>query len=101
MMIAVTSTIAGEGKTFVSINLGGVISFSGKRVVVVDLDMRKPKIHLGFGVENTHGMSTLLIGKDSLDNCIRHSALPGLDFITAGPIPPTPANSSSAPPWAS
>jgi tyrosine-protein kinase Etk/Wzc len=91
MMIAVTSTIAGEGKTFVSINLGGVISFSGKRVVVVDLDMRKPKIHLGFGVENTHGMSTLLIGKDSLDNCIRHSALPGLDFITAGPIPPNPS----------
>ncbi|MBK9628066.1 MAG: hypothetical protein IPO56_10300 [Flavobacteriales bacterium] len=47
--IAITSTISGEGKTFVAINLAGIISFSGKRVIILDLDMRKPKIHLGFG----------------------------------------------------
>ncbi len=89
--IAVTSTISGEGKTFVAINLAGIISFSGKRVIILDLDMRKPKIHLGFGVENISGMSTLLIGKDTMDNCIQHSNLEGLDFITAGPIPPNPS----------
>src|SRR5690606_6838891 len=90
-VIAVTSTISGEGKTFVAINLGGIISFSDKRVVILDLDMRKPTIHLGFGVENIRGMSTLLIGKDQVGDCIQHSAVPGLDFITAGPIPPNPS----------
>ncbi|HNR20863.1 MAG TPA: GNVR domain-containing protein, partial [Bacteroidia bacterium] len=60
-IMAVTSTISGEGKTFNAINLAGVISFSGKKVVILDLDMRKPKIHLGFNVENNRGVSTLLI----------------------------------------
>jgi tyrosine-protein kinase Etk/Wzc len=90
-VMAVTSTISGEGKTFNAINLAGVIAFSGKKVVILDLDMRKPKIHIGFNVENNHGMSTLLIGKDVADDCIMHSSLPNLDFITAGPIPPNPA----------
>ncbi len=89
--IAVTSTISGEGKTFNAINLAGVIAFSGLKVVILDLDMRKPKIHLGFNVENNHGMSTLLIGKDSPEKCILKSSLSNLDFITAGPIPPNPA----------
>ncbi|MEO8588241.1 MAG: polysaccharide biosynthesis tyrosine autokinase, partial [Flavobacteriales bacterium] len=90
-IIAITSTISGEGKTFVAMNLAGIISYSGKRVIILDLDMRKPKIHLGFGVENVRGMSTLLIGKDSLESCIRNSTLENLDFITAGPIPPNPS----------
>jgi capsular exopolysaccharide synthesis family protein len=90
-VVAITSTISGEGKTFVAINLAGIINFNDKRVVILDLDMRKPKIHLGFGVPNTKGMSTLLIDKDDLDSCIQHSSLPGLDFITAGPIPPNPS----------
>ncbi len=90
-VMAVTSTISGEGKTFNAINLAGVIAFSGKKVVILDLDMRKPKIHLGFNVENNHGISTLLIGKDKAEDCIIKSGLPNLDFITAGPIPPNPA----------
>jgi len=90
-VIAVTSTISGEGKTFNAINLAGVIAFSGKKVVILDLDMRKPKIHLGFNVENNHGISTLLIGKDLVEDCIIKSSLANLDFITAGPIPPNPA----------
>ena len=90
-ILAVTSTISGEGKTFNAINLAGVVAFSGKKVIILDLDMRKPKIHIGFNVENERGMSTLLIGKDTVDNCIIHSSLANLDFITAGPIPPNPA----------
>lgn len=89
--IAITSTISGEGKTFVALNLAGIIAFSGKKVVVIDLDMRKPKIHVGFGVDNIKGMSTLLIEKDTIENCILHSEQDGLDFITAGPIPPNPS----------
>ena len=90
-VIAVTSTISGEGKTFIALNLGGIIAFSGKKVIVLDLDMRKPKIHIGFGVNNNEGMSTLLIKKSKLEDCINPSELEGLDFITAGPIPPNPA----------
>ncbi len=90
-VIALTSTISGEGKTFVSINLAGIIAFSGKKVVILDLDMRKPKIHIGFAVENIKGMSTLLIGKDTIENTIQHSSLENLDIITAGPVPPNPS----------
>jgi tyrosine-protein kinase Etk/Wzc len=88
---AVTSTVSGEGKTFVAINLAGIIAFSGKKVVILDLDMRKPKIHHGFKTTNDLGMSTLLINKNTIKECIKHSELDGLDFITAGPIPPNPS----------
>ncbi len=90
-IIALTSTISGEGKTFVAINLAGIIAFSGKRVVIIDLDMRKPKIHIGFGAENSKGMSTLLIGKNTVEETIQKSNLEYLDFITAGPVPPNPS----------
>lgn len=89
--LAVTSTVSGEGKTFVAINLAGIIAYAGKKVIVIDLDMRKPKIHLGFGAENTKGMSTLLIGRDSFEECVQKSTFDNLDFITAGPIPPNPS----------
>lgn len=88
---AITSTISGEGKTFIAINLAGIIAFSGKRVVVLDLDMRKPKIHKGMKLKNDAGMSTILIGKTSVKECIQKSKLDNLDFITAGPIPPNPS----------
>ena len=90
-LLAVTSTVSGEGKTFCAINIAGIIAYSGKKVVILDLDMRKPKIHLGFGVENTLGMSTLLIKSKEISECIHHSELENLDFITSGPIPPNPS----------
>lgn len=90
-LMAITSTISGEGKTFCAINLSGIIAMSGKKVIILDLDMRKPKIHLGFGVKNDKGMSTILIDKDEIKSCIHHSELTNLDFITSGPIPPNPS----------
>lgn len=90
-VMAITSTISGEGKTFCTLNLGGIIAMSGKKVVILDLDMRKPKIHTGFGVKNDKGMSTILIDKDEIRSCIHHSELQNLDFITSGPIPPNPS----------
>ncbi|NDB29449.1 hypothetical protein EB151_07860, partial [archaeon] len=89
--IAITSTISSEGKTFVAINLAGIIAFSGKKVIILDLDMRKPKIHKGFGTTNEIGMSTILIGKHTFKECLKRSALDNLDFITAGPVPPNPS----------
>lgn len=90
-IIAITSTISGEGKTFISINIGGIFAFSGKKVIILDMDMRKPKIHLGFGIDNTKGMSSILIESEAYKDCINKSSLENLDFITAGPIPPNPS----------
>ena len=90
-VITVTSTVGGEGKTFVAVNLAAVIAMANQRVVVLDLDMRKPKIHLAFGAENTVGLSTVLIGKNTVNEVVQLSRIPNLDFITAGPTPPNPS----------
>ena len=91
-VISVTSTVSGEGKTFIAVNLGAIIASTKSTVCVVDMDMRKPKVHLAFGDENnTEGVSTLLIGKSTLKDCIRSSENENLFYISAGPIPPNPS----------
>lgn len=90
-VISITSTISGEGKTFISVNLGGIIAYSGKKVILLDLDMRRPRIHTTFGLDNSKGMSTLLIGKYTVEDVIQKSDTENLDIITAGPIPPNPS----------
>lgn len=89
--VAITSTISGEGKTFIALNLAGILAFSGKKVILLDLDMRRPLIHKGMGVDNDRGMSTLLINKAKLEECVLPTSLPTLQFIPAGPIPPNPS----------
>jgi capsular exopolysaccharide synthesis family protein len=90
-IISITSTISGEGKTFVAINIAGILAFTGKKVVIIDLDMRKPKIHKGFGVNNNIGMSTILTNVTTVDECFNDSPMENLKFITAGPSPPNPS----------
>jgi tyrosine-protein kinase Etk/Wzc len=90
-IISITSTISGEGKTFVSVNLAGIIAYSGKKVIVLDLDMRKPRIHTALALDNSKGMSTLLIGKFTLAEVIQKTETENLHIITAGPIPPNPS----------
>ncbi len=89
--IAITSTISGEGKTFAAVNLACVLQMAGNRVVLIDLDLRKPKIHQAFDFDNSQGMTTLLIGRQSWQDSIRKTKHEGLDVITAGPVPPNPA----------
>jgi capsular exopolysaccharide synthesis family protein len=89
--IAVTSSVSGEGKTFIALNLGGIIAMSGKRTIILDLDLRKPKIHMAFNTDNVKGMSNLIVGAFQLEECIQRSPIDQLDFITAGPIPPNPS----------
>ncbi|MBL7918138.1 MAG: polysaccharide biosynthesis tyrosine autokinase [Bacteroidia bacterium] len=90
-IISISSTISGEGKTFVAINIAGIFAFTGKKVVLIDLDLRKPKIHKGFGVKNDVGMSNLLTGEHQLEECLHNTTIEGLKFITAGPTPPNPS----------
>lgn len=89
--IAISSSISGEGKTFVALNLAGILALSDKKVILIDLDLRKPKVHLGLGKENKSGMSNLIIGNVALDDVILHTDIDNLDFISAGSIPPNPS----------
>ncbi len=91
-ILAITSTISGEGKTFIAANLGGIISLLNNRVIMVDLDMRKPRFHEVFqSTDPTKGLSTILINKHEVDECIHKTDLEFLDYIPAGPIPPNPS----------
>lgn len=89
--IAISSSISGEGKTFVALNLAAIISMTGKKTILLDLDMRKPKVHLAFGLKNANGMSNLIIGEITLEEAIVKDVDVNLDIITSGPVPPNPA----------
>ena len=90
-VIAVTSTVGGEGKTTVCINLGGIMSMADKKTVILNLDMRKPTLHKKFGLKNLKGMSTLLSERTNLNEVIQHTEYENLDVITSGPLPPNPS----------
>ncbi len=89
-IIAVTSAGPGEGKTTTSCNLAAVIAQSGKKVLLIDSDMRRPSIHKAFNVSNKAGLSNLLIeGLNVSDVALKIT--PNLDVLTAGTIPPNPS----------
>jgi tyrosine-protein kinase Etk/Wzc len=91
-VIAITSTISGEGKSFIASNFGSMIAFSKKKVVLVDLDMRKNKTHFPVTIQDkTKGLSTILINRNDWRECVVSTLIPDLDFIPSGPIPPNPA----------
>jgi capsular exopolysaccharide synthesis family protein len=90
-VITVTSTVGGEGKTTVCVNLAGIMSIAGKKTVLVNLDMRKPTLHEKFGLPNITGMSTLLAGNAALKEVIQKTKYDNLDVITSGPVPPNPS----------
>jgi tyrosine-protein kinase Etk/Wzc len=89
-VIAVSSTVSGEGKSFIALNLGGVIALSKKRVILLDLDMRKAKNNVSSD-DNTKGISTILIRKHAWEECVLKTHLDNFDFIPSGPHPPNPS----------
>lgn len=90
--ICVSSTVAGEGKSFLAMNLSGVLALSKKKVVLLDLDMRKAKNNLPFEVkDNSKGLSTILIDKNEWKDCIIKTSLETFDYIPSGPHPPNPS----------
>lgn len=86
--ILVTSLMPGEGKTFVSANLACVLALAGKKVLIVDLDMHKPRMHKVLDLELSPGASNLLSRGDDLEKLIRKTHLDYLSALTAGPVPP-------------
>lgn len=90
-VISVTSAITGEGKTFISANLASIIALGGKKVLLAGLDLRKPRMHKIFGVNNETGLSTLLSGQEEISKVYFSSRYENLWFVPSGPVPPNPA----------
>ncbi len=89
--ILVTSSGPGEGKTTIASNLAAIIAQSGKRVLLIDADMRRPRIHTIFGVSNRVGLSTLFRGNMTLRSVIRNvDGMENLFVLTSGSPPPNP-----------
>jgi capsular exopolysaccharide synthesis family protein len=89
--VLVTSSVSGEGKTFCSINLASVFALSGKKTILVGLDLRKPKIFGDFDLDNDIGVVNYLIQDSDLKGVIQKTKFDHLDVITSGVIPPNPS----------
>lgn len=89
-VIGFTSSTSGEGKSFCALNMATVMSISGKRTLLIDADMRRPRVAELLELGEGPGLSTYLIGEARLEDVIRRSDIPGLDVVPAGPIPPNP-----------
>jgi succinoglycan biosynthesis transport protein ExoP len=89
--LQVTSASAGEGKSTTSINLAISMAMDGKKVILVDADLRRPSLHRLLNVPNAPGLSELLVGMHSVDAAIHPTEVENLSFVPAGPVPPNPA----------
>ena len=90
--ILITSSQPSEGKTTTAINTAITLAQGDADVIIIDCDLRRPRLHSHFGLANTHGLTNYLSGEKSTDNLIKASKeLPRLKIITSGPIPPNPA----------
>ncbi len=90
-VIAVTSTVGGEGKSFISANLASIMALSGKKTLLIGLDLRKPKLQHDFKVNNEIGVSTFLINHSSYEEIIQSTETDNLYICLSGPSPPNPA----------
>ncbi|MFL0268822.1 CpsD/CapB family tyrosine-protein kinase [Candidatus Clostridium radicumherbarum] len=89
--LVITSTQPGEGKSTVISNLGITMAQSGKKVLLIDCDLRKPTIHKKLGISNQDGLTTLLAKEKSFLEAIRTTNIHNFFVLTSGPIPPNPA----------
>ena len=90
-VIAIHSTIPKEGKSFASVNLASILAMNNKKVLLVGVDMRKPRLFKMLGVENENGLSSFLINQNIFEEIICETDIKNLSFVPSGPIPPNPA----------
>lgn len=89
--IVVTSSGSGEGKSTVMSNLAITMAESGKKVILIDCDLRKPSIHKKMGITNAVGLTNILVQDIKKEECMVKTTVDNLFIITSGPIPPNPA----------
>ncbi|MBU5443476.1 CpsD/CapB family tyrosine-protein kinase [Paenibacillus sp. MSJ-34] len=89
--LLITSAVPGEGKTTTAANLAVSYAHEGKKVLLVDADLRKPSLHLMFGQTNLYGLTNLLTNERPDQEAIRESYIPNLSLVPSGTIPPNPA----------
>lgn len=90
-VILMTSAATKEGKSTTCVNLAITFAQTGSRVLLVDSDLRRPTLHSFFNVDKMYGLSNVLIGSLSFNDVIKRTEVENLDLITAGDIPPNPA----------
>jgi capsular exopolysaccharide synthesis family protein len=90
-VICITSEVAGEGKSFVAVNLSSTLSLIDKKVILIGADLRRSKLHKTFKVPNDVGLSTYLSRQSELDDIILKTGQQNLDLIISGPVPPNPS----------
>lgn len=91
-IVVITGPTHGIGKSFTSTNLAAVLAASGRRVLLIDADMRKGHLNEAFALPPGPGLSDILMGKSRLVNAVHRSVIPNVDFIAAGSPPPAPAD---------
>ena len=89
--MVITSPSPQEGKTTTAINLAIAMAEAGGRVLLIDTDMRRPRLHRSFAVPNQVGVSTLILGNSTIEEAIKHTDIPNLDVLPCGPVPPNPS----------
>ncbi|SNZ04756.1 capsular exopolysaccharide family [Terribacillus aidingensis] len=89
--LLVTSSGPSEGKSSTTANLSVVFAQQGKRVLLIDGDLRKPTVHYTFKLDNRIGLSTVLVGEKAIEETVKETDVPNLDILTCGPIPPNPS----------
>ncbi|GAB4031167.1 GumC family protein [Spirosoma jeollabukense] len=93
-----TSSISGEGKSFISLNLGASLAMVNRKTVILEMDMRKPRLHKTLHIENRAGLSNYLMGEATIDDLLHPiMGYPNYYIITAGPLPSNPAELLSSP----
>jgi len=90
-VICITSEVAGEGKSFVAVNLSSTLALINKKVILIGADLRRSRIHKTFHVQNNMGLSNYLAHQANTKDIIRQSEVENLDFIISGPVPPNPS----------
>lgn len=89
--LIITGATPGVGKSFVSVNFAAVLAAAGKRVLLIDADLRRGHLNQYFGIPRGVGLSELIAGVASVDHAVHRNLLPQLDIISTGTLPPNPS----------